>query len=371
MAEMVTLGSATQDIFLLRPDREHLKRYVTDHHELVMDEGAKVNVQGVHYALGGGALNAAVALQQLGNTVTPWCMVGNDAAGNFIVHELEKMRISTQAIMRSGEHSTGVTCIITCESCDALLLVYRGANSFADRTFSCPHDCVAHDLAKKLYTTPYWYCAPLSGEAAVHSAQLFQYVRPHVKGLAVNPSAFQLGPGFAQFREALPFVDVFICNAREARILAEHSEHSGAPLPVTLHTADEYDDPLPSLLQHFHPASSLVNLARGVLARGPRVMIITDGAHGAYVVDSTTVYFHPAASAAFLNTVGAGDAFGSTFFSYVIGGETIPSALARAMINSAAVLQGLDAQAGLLSAEELQRRYERRGTSLVRQFSYE
>jgi ribokinase len=369
MAQIVTLGSATQDIFLLRPSHEHIKRYVTDHHELVMVEGTKISVEGIHYAPGGGAINAAIALHTLGNEVTPWCMVGHDAAGDFIVADLTRRRITTEAIVRSSEHGTGVTCIITCDSCDALLLVYRGANSYADRSFRCAHDCVQPDSAKKMYTTPYWYCGPLSGEPAQHFASLLQYVRPYVKAIAVNPSAFQLGAGFAHFAEALPYIDILTCNAREARILAE-SLGPNLKLQTQLVSSREDMFELPPLLGHFYKKYSLVDVAQALLTHGPQVMMVTDGSHGAYVIDREQAYFHSAPPLAPVSTVGAGDAFGATFFSYLIAGETIASALVRGVINSAAVLQYVDAQTGLLSSEELQLRYERYGTSAVQVFRY-
>lgn len=363
MATIVTLGSATHDIFLLRPNEHQIKRYVVDH-AICMDEGTKNAIEKIHYAIGGGAINAAVSLHNLGHEVVPCCMVGCDDAGKFIIRELRNKGISTDAIFCDEEHSTGISCIITCHGCDSILLVYRGANNYIEHNFTR----LLHE-AKSLLSVPFWYCGPISGDAAVQLSGFLATIRPLAKLIAINPGAFQLGAGCEQFMLALPYIDIIMLNAREARTLAHHMPH-GPTSTVTLH--DHYDyGSVPPLMRSLSQDESMISFARSVMHYGPRIIVITDGAHGAYVIDEHHVYFHPSLSVDVLNTVGAGDAFSSTFFSYLIEGETIASALSRAMINSAAVLCSVDATDGLLTAQELQKRYERQGTGNVLEFTYE
>jgi sugar/nucleoside kinase (ribokinase family) len=363
MVKIVTLGSATKDIFLLRPNENQIKRYVLDH-TICISEGTKNNVEQIHYAIGGGAINASVALRQLGHEVFPCCRVGNDDAGNFVVQELQQKGISTQAICCDEEHPTGISCIISCCGSDSILLVYRGVNNYLAGNFNkllCEW--------KDLIGIPFWYCGPLSGDAAIQFSHLLTTIRPNVTTIAVNPSSFQLGVGYEHFRPALPNIDIIMLNTREARILAESLPNTTLP-PVEIH--DHYDSPgIPLLMQRFYRQDTVLTFARRVMQHGPQVIVITDGAHGVYVIDKHHVYFHPSFSLNVLNTVGAGDAFGSTFFAYLIIGEPIVSALSRAMINSAAVLYSIDSTSGLLTAQELQKRYELQGSGQVQEFMYE
>lgn len=50
-------------------------------------------------------------------------------------------------------------------------------------------------------------------------------------------------------------------------------------------------------------------LARAILARGPRIVFITEGANGAYGFSATDAVFVPAQRVAVVDTVGAGDTF--------------------------------------------------------------
>ena len=363
MATIVTLGSATQDIFLLHPNDMSIKRYVVDR-AVCIDEGTKNEIDSVHYGIGGGAVNTAVALHRLGHQVAPFCMLCNDEAGKFILHELQAQGISTQGITVHEHYATGISCIITCDTCDSALLVYRGANSYVGEKFA-----TGMRSFNSMGTNPFWYCGPVSGDAAVALGAFLATIRPHVASIAVNPSAFQLGIGYPDFQTVLPHVDIMMCNTREARMLAVHIESQDVGT-VVFHNHYE-DDQLPRLIRSFFGTLTLVHFAEHVMQQGPRIVVITDGAHGVYVVNASHVYFHPAFSVNILNTVGAGDAFSATFFGYLIEGETIMSALARAMLNSAAVIHNLDATSGLLSTEELQKRYEHQGVGEIQEFSYE
>jgi fructokinase len=56
-------------------------------------------------------------------------------------------------------------------------------------------------------------------------------------------------------------------------------------------------------------AGDLTALARGLLARGPKVVFITEGASGARAVTATQDRFGPATKVTVADTVGAGDTF--------------------------------------------------------------
>jgi sugar/nucleoside kinase (ribokinase family) len=92
--------------------------------------------------------------------------------------------------------------------------------------------------------------------------------------------------------------------------------------------------------------------------RGPRIIVVTNGAEGVYVATEETIYFHKSIPTDVINTVGAGDAFGSTFFGMLMQGADIQKAIAYGVINSSAALVGPDAQSSLLTRHELDQRYQ-------------
>ena len=89
---------------------------------------------------------------------------------------------------------------------------------------------------------------------------------------------------------------------------------------------------------------------------GPEIVVVTDGAKGAYAYDGKEYLFipiYPDPKPPYSRT-GAGDAFASTTVSALALGQTLEKALAWAGINSMAVVQQVGANVGLLTREKLE-----------------
>jgi len=85
-----------------------------------------------------------------------------------------------------------------------------------------------------------------------------------------------------------------------------------------------------------------------VLSMGPKTVVVTDGTKGVFIANQEHIYFHPAVKTKIVNTLGAGDAFGSSFVGALYGGEPIDNAIRCGVINSASVICYPDAKSGLL-----------------------
>ena len=70
--------------------------------------------------------------------------------------------------------------------------------------------------------------------------------------------------------------------------------------------------------------------ARALGSRGPRVVLLTEGAAGATVFTAGTHRHFPAAPVTVLDTIGAGDAFSAGFLTSWLGSDRNPAALAQA-----------------------------------------
>jgi sugar/nucleoside kinase (ribokinase family) len=120
--------------------------------------------------------------------------------------------------------------------------------------------------------------------------------------------------------------EVFFCNKEEARRILQ-KEH----------------DEIPELLN-------------GLKTLGPKIVIISDGPHGAHaLVDGVTwqMPMYPDPKPPFERT-GAGDAFASTIISALLLGKSPEEALKWGPVNSMSVVQQVGAQKGLLSREKLE-----------------
>ncbi len=113
----------------------------------------------------------------------------------------------------------------------------------------------------------------------------------------------------------------------------------------------------PSLLRssitYGNTSFSLTHFFQEVLQRGPRIVVVTNGAEGVYAATADGIYFHESLPVAIINSVGAGDAFGSTFVAYLLRKKSIEQALFAGILNSVSVISHMGAKTGLLMEHEL------------------
>ena len=87
---------------------------------------------------------------------------------------------------------------------------------------------------------------------------------------------------------------------------------------------------------------------------GNRIVVITDGGRGAYVYDGKEFYICPVYESPVVSTLGAGDAFASTFFaSLKETGKDIGKSLMYASVESSSVVSKFGATEGLITFEQI------------------
>ena len=86
-----------------------------------------------------------------------------------------------------------------------------------------------------------------------------------------------------------------------------------------------------------------------------QVVVITDGNKGAYAYEGKSFYYCPTFPSEVISTLGAGDAFASTFCAALYrNGTDIGKALMYGSVNSASVVSKFGATEGLLTFEEIE-----------------
>jgi sugar/nucleoside kinase (ribokinase family) len=94
-------------------------------------------------------------------------------------------------------------------------------------------------------------------------------------------------------------------------------------------------------------------------------VVVTNGAEGVYVATNDRLYFHKSMHVKVVNTLGAGDAFGSSFVGALYAGNDVSDAIRYGIVNSASVIQHAGAKTGLLSAAALKERISKLDSSLL------
>jgi sugar/nucleoside kinase (ribokinase family) len=218
------------------------------------------------------------------------------------------------------------------------------------------------------------YVTSLSGESA---KLLFPIVTTAKKAnipVATNPGTSQLIAGAPMLRESLPYIDILITNSAEAKTfmlsLVQTNEQIRTSVKKTTSRAQQQQKP--SLLSQ--PISienilfSLDTYFQAVLEHGPKIVVVTNGAEGVYVGTPEAIYFHPALPIKVINTLGAGDAFGSSFVGSLASGKSVEDAIRHGIINSASVIGYMNTKQGLLSMKELEQRAEQLDQKLLQKF---
>jgi len=86
-----------------------------------------------------------------------------------------------------------------------------------------------------------------------------------------------------------------------------------------------------------------------------QVVVITDGSKGAYAYEGKNFYYCPTFPSEVISTLGAGDAFASTFCAALYRNDkNIGKALMYGSVNSASVVSKFGATEGLLTFEEIE-----------------
>jgi len=365
MKKVLTIGGAMWDIFIQYDhiDALHLHTKYACHAYVVMEEGRKIEVKKLAYHVGGGATNSAVSFARLGFSVNSFFKLGLDQEGDFILRSLAKEKVATRQVIRTKKTATGTSFIIPGKSGDRTVLVYRGANITLEER-ELPQDAII--ACDQLYVTS------LSGPSAQLLLPITIFAKKHNKVVATNPGTSQLIRGAQLFKKSLPNIDILILNSFEAQLLM--TSLVTVPLPQNLSPLTKKEKKkLPQLLRE--PLGSkrtcftLPQFFREIQAQGPRIVVVTNGSEGVYVAYNSTIYFHPALNIEVVSTLGAGDAFSSSFVGQIMQDKPIEDAIRVGIINSSSVIQVLDTQTGLLRAAVLEEKLGELDLSLLQKFS--
>jgi ribokinase len=310
--DLVAIGDVVVDAFIRLQDAHVTCKIDSSACEICMKYGSKVPFEFAKVLAGvGNSANAAVSASRLGLSSALVAPTGDDDNGQLCIDTLASDGVDTRFINKQSGIPTN----------------YHYVLWFGDeRTILIKHEDYSYQLPN-IGSPKYIYLSSL-GENAFHlHADIVNYLKAHPETkLAFQPGTFQIKAGVEKLTDIYKHTEIFVCNVEEAKII----------------TGVDTQD--------------IKTLADALMTLGPKVTLITDGAKGAYSYDGTDLFFMPPYPdpKAPLERTGAGDAFASTFVSFIVLGMTPEEALKRAPINSMSVVQGIGAQEGLLTREKLE-----------------
>ncbi len=267
-------------------------------------------------AVGNGP-NAAVAAAKLGLQAAVATELGDDANGKVCMDALRAANVATEFVGVHAGQKTNYHYVLQYE---------------AERTILIKHELFERSLPH-FDEPPKWiYLTSLAEGTYDMQRDIARYVKENGVKLAFQPGTFQIRSKIEELKDVYAVSEIFFCNKEESQQILGTKE--GDPKKL---------------------------LAR-VRELGPKIAVITDGQNGAYIMDDSGAYHTPMYPDPKppVNRTGAGDATASTCVSYIIKGLTPQEALLRGMINASRVVQGVGAQAGLLTEGQVEELYAKR-----------
>lgn len=312
--DFVAIGDVVMDVFIhLLPESARLIKKEGSEPDLCFTFGEKIPFDAAYTIPGvGNSANAAVSAARLGLTSAFVTNLGNDRIAEDTIARFAGEQVGTEYVVK---HNNKVS------NCHYVLWYDD------DRTILIKHEAYEYHLP--LLDEPKWiYFSSVGAGALRYHDEIVAYMQAHpaVK-LAFQPGTFQIQQGVKGLADVYRFSEVVLCNREEAQAI------------LGMHETD------------------IALLARAMHAAGPKLVVITDGVHGAYASDGKTIYFmrnYPDPKPPYERT-GAGDAFSSTLIAALALGMPLADALRWAPINSMSVVQYVGAQEGLLRRSQLER----------------
>jgi sugar/nucleoside kinase (ribokinase family) len=314
--DFVAIGDLVIDAFiqLSKEDADVSVDLDTGRQTLLMPFGQKLPYDEVSvlYAVGNSP-NAAVSAHRLGLRTALIASLGQDRNGKECLETLRTEGINTEYVKLHEGKVTNYHYVL---------------RYGAERTILIKHEKFPYTLPHFIVPPRYIYFSSIGEHGVPHHHEIAQYIAEHKETkLVFQPGTFQIKLGYEELKDLYQATTIFVCNKEEAQQI--------------LNTTEQH---VPTLI-------------RKLAALGPKLPVITDGPHGAYVIDEDDQAWHmpmypdPADP---VDRTGAGDAFASTFTAAIALGLSPDIALSWGPINSMSVVQKIGAQAGLLSRAELE-----------------
>jgi len=272
----VTLAGELQLDLILYGVPEELPR----ERELVAD--------GMMLTLGGSSTNAAHNLAALGSRVGFIARIGDDPLGQIAMQRLASIGVDVSRVQRvSGDTKTGITVVLQRENWRNMVS-YLG--TICELTFE---DLDLEYLAdsRHFHLSSFY----LQGGLQPRVPELFSKLKSAGLTISLDTNDDPVDRWQGGIHDALPFVDVFLPNEREARKIAG---------------ADDLDSAIQKL-------ASIVP-----------VVVVKLGAGGAIAQRGRETFRSPAIDVTVVDAVGAGDSFNAGFLSQYVRGADLPACLA-------------------------------------------
>ncbi len=334
MYDIITIGSATRDVFMMsKALHPHKAKDAAAHIEACFPFGAKINVEEIFFSSGGGAGNNAVTFSRLGKLKTAAiCRIGADSAGKDVLEGLIKDRVATGLVQTSKdphEHTAYSTILSPGGKVgERTILVYRGASGK-----------IEHNLPWPRLRAKWFHVSSLGGDFV-----LLKKILAHAKKIKAQVA---FNPGGQEIKLLAQTKSLNLLISKSLAFLILNREEA-----ATLTGASFKDvKALLRALSDFAPTAVMTDGPKGAYAViGKSQIANRKSSIGRRAIGAVRfAYYVPSVGHPSVSRTGAGDAFGSGFLvGWVKSRGDLGEALRVGSFNADSVVQHVGAKNGIL-----------------------
>ncbi len=311
MLDLLAIGDIKLDTFVFIEDAQINCELKDGNCWLCLRYGEKLTLKKFETQIAGTAPNVAVALARLGLKSGVSSIVGHDATAHLAYATLKREKVAINGIT---EHRD-------VKSSFSIVLLYKGERTML--TSHSPH----HYRLTRCPPTKWIYLSEMGEDYKEVFADVAAHVERKKIKLAFNPGTIQLRAGAAKLKPILRQTEVLFVNKEEGQALLRDQNHMEIDRMIHL-----------------------------LWKLGPKMIVVTDGKHGAYAFDGDGISHIDVFPAHRIETTGAGDSFSAGFLAALMHGKGIDEGLRWGAVNSASVIEFIGPQPGLLRKAEVLRR---------------
>lgn len=333
MPKVITIGSATMDVFVECDEANIVSVCSKDKNSDFMSYpyGSKIDISNFASNVGGGGVNTACNFGNLGFETSAIFKVGRDIYSEGIFNFFKTQNVNLDSSIQDETISTGFSIILVSFQGDRTVLAHRGANALINKNDIDFNAIKNSDLI---------YIAPLNGESNKVLEPIVDFAHKNDVKICFNAGTTSIKKGFEHLKKILESAHIVVMNKEEATMTTGIHVRPDTKIEKFSHELIHTD---------------IKQMLKALKIKDYQVVVITDGNKGAYAYEGKNFYYCPIFPSEVISTLGAGDAFASTFCATLFkNNKNIGNALMYGSVNSSSVVSKFGATEGLLTFEEIE-----------------
>lgn len=249
-------------------------------------QGETTIVEDIQLTTGGDALNEAIILSRLGNSCALIGHIGKDLLGELIIKKCEEDNVDYSGVMRDEHSSTRINVVLYKQNGERHFIKNLRSDSGSLRDVNINYEMVKNAKAISLASI---FSSKLTDKDIIF--KILKCASENGVTAFADMVPMTRGETLEFLTESLPYLDYFLPNLEEGKMLTGESTPEG--------------------------------IADCLLRNGVKNIIVKNGKEGCFIKNKNYQFYIPAFNAKAIDSTGAGDNFVAGFITAYLDGKTL------------------------------------------------